>query len=118
VIDAEETRQLDGNADLLEAFAGGGFPGIFIVMDETPREAPEAIAGLDGSAAEDHAAGRLNHHRGRHLRVAPQHELVVEAGLDQPAFDGARLERGAAVDAEMPHPSRLYETDRRLRRAA
>jgi hypothetical protein len=81
VVDADEPSDLDRCADLLQALAPGGVGGVLVVVDESSRQTPQAVARLDGPPAEDDAAVRLDDDRRGDLRVPPQDEVVVGAGL-------------------------------------
>jgi hypothetical protein len=104
VIDADQRGELDRHVDLLTAFAHRRDRWILVVVDESAGQAPEAVAGLDRPATQDDSALGFHDHGGRNLRVVPQDEAVAWAGLHVTTFDDARHERGAAVDAEVPHP--------------
>jgi len=101
VIHPEQLRQLDMRTDLLKALANGGIFWIFVVVDKTAWQAPEAVARLDGTTAEDDATGVVHDDRGRHLGVSPQHEVVVGTGLELAGFDHPRDQGGTALDAEV-----------------
>jgi len=103
VINADQPGELDRHVDLLAALAHGRERGILIIVYEPTGQAPEAIAGFDRPAAQDDSALGFHDHGGRHFRVVPQDEAVVRARLHLAAFDHARHERTAAVDAEMSH---------------
>jgi len=105
VIDADEPRHLDAGANFFEAFTSRRVPGILIVVDEAARQAPQAAARLDRPASQENSALDLDHHRRRDLGIVPKHEVVVGACLDLAAFDHARHELGAAVDAVVGGPA-------------
>jgi hypothetical protein len=101
VVQAEQLRQLDVHAYLLHALAYRGILRILVVVDKPAREAPQAVARLNGAPADDDAPSMLDDHRGRDLGVLPQHEVVVGTCLQIAAFDHPRDERRAALDAVM-----------------
>jgi len=105
VIDPDEACHLDPCADLFEAFTSRRVPRVLIVVDESARKAPQAEARFDRPAAKEYPSVDLDHHRGRYLGVVPQNEVVVGTGLDLAAFDHARHELGAAIDAVVGHLS-------------
>ncbi len=99
MIHADEACLLDVNGNFFEAFTGGRIPGILVVVDESAGQAPQASARFDSSAAQQNSAFDLDHHRRGDFGVVPQDEVVIGTGLDFAAFDSARHELGAAVDA-------------------
>ena len=101
MIHAEKSGDLDRCGDLLAAFTDRGVARVLVVVDEPAGQAPEAQAWLDRPTAKQHTAVDLDDHRGDHLRVVPQDEVVVRAGLERAALDDSRLEDGAAFDAEV-----------------
>lgn len=103
VVHPEQLGQLNLRADLLEALTRGGVRRIFVIVDETAGQTPEAVARLDRPPPEDDSAFHLHDHCGRHLRVTPQYEAVVGARLELPTVDHARHQLGAAIDAEVTH---------------
>jgi len=105
VVDPDEARHLHPRADLFQAFASRRIPRILIVIDESAGQAPLAETRLDRAASEENSAVDLDHHGGRHLGVVPKHEIVVGTALDLPAFDHARHELGATVDAVVRGPA-------------
>jgi len=103
VVHAQEVEELDIGTDLLPALSHGRRGWVLVVVDEATGKAPQAAARLDRPPAEDDAAVGLDDHRGRHLRVAPEDEVVVRACLGLAAFDDPGHERRPALDAEVPH---------------
>jgi hypothetical protein len=107
VVHAEKAGELDAGVDLLAAFAYRCARRVFVVVDESTGEAPQAVAGLDAPPAQHDSAVALDDDRGRHLRITPQDEIVVGACLDLVALDDLDDERRAAIDAEVHHRGRL-----------
>jgi hypothetical protein len=105
VVDPDEARHLHPRTDLFQAFASRRIPRILIVIDESTGQAPLAETRLDRAASQENSAVDLDHHCGRHLGVVPKHEIVVGTALDLPAFDHARHELGATVDAVVRGPA-------------
>jgi hypothetical protein len=104
VINAKQSSQLDRSADLLHAFTDRGHARILVGVDEAARQTPQAITGLNRSAADHHSAVRLDHDCCRDFGVMPEDEAVIRASLDLAAFDDSGHEGCAAVDAEVsPH---------------
>jgi hypothetical protein len=103
VIDADQPGELDRDAYLLAALSDRRRRWILVIVDEAAGQAPEAVAWLDRPATQDDSALGFHDHRGRNLRVVPQDEAVAWAGLHLATFDDSRHERGAAVDAKVPH---------------
>jgi hypothetical protein len=106
VVNAEQLAQLDFSADLLTALAHRGVSRTLVVIDEAAGQAPLAVRGVDGPASQDYAGRRFDDDGRRHLRVAPQDEIVVRADLDRASFDRARDQGRSAVDAKVAHPGR------------
>jgi hypothetical protein len=106
VISAEQRRELDLGIDLLATLADRRAGGVFVVVYEPAGQAPEPIPGFDGAPPEHDAAVRLDHHRGRDLRVAPQDEVVVGTCLELTSLDRPRNQRSTAVEAEVAHGRR------------
>jgi len=103
VIRAEQLEELHGRADLLATFPHRRRRRVFVVVHESARQAPQAVARLDRAPAKDDSAFGFDHHRRRHLGVAPEHEVVVGTGLDLATFDDLDDQLRAAVDAEVTH---------------
>jgi hypothetical protein len=106
VIDVEHTVDFHARPDLLPAFARDRVSRTFVVVDKSPRETPEAIAGLDPAPPQHDAAGRRHDDGGRDLWIAPQHEVVLRTSLELATLDDLDHERRAALDAEVPHRNR------------
>jgi len=103
VIRPEQLDQLHRSADLLATFPHRRRRRVFVVIDESARQAPQSVSRFDRTPAKNDSAIGFDHHRGRHLRVAPEHEVVVRTGLDLASFDDLDDELRAAVDAEVTH---------------
>jgi hypothetical protein len=109
VVHADQPSQLDRCLDLLQALARRGGRRVLVVIHESTRQTPQAVARLDRAAAQHNAAFGLDHHRRRHLGVVPKDETVARARFDFTTFDDACHQGGAAVDAEMTQQSRGYD---------
>jgi hypothetical protein len=103
VVDADQTGDVHGGADLLTAFAHSRVERALVVIDEPARQAPQPAAGLDPAPPEQDSSRSLHDDSGHHLRVVPEDEVVVGARLVHPALDLARHELRSAVDAEVGH---------------
>jgi len=103
VVGAEQGCDLDRGTDLFEALTSRCGRRILVVVDKAARQAPLAVARLDGAPAEHHTAVVLDDHRGGDLRVAPEDEVVVGTGLELAALDDPHDQGRAAVDAEVGH---------------
>jgi hypothetical protein len=103
VINAQQACDLDARPDLLTALAPRCIRRILVVVDEAAGQAPQALARFDRAAAQQDPLADLDDHRGDHLGVVPQDEVVVRAGLERAALDDAGHERGSAIDAEVTH---------------
>jgi hypothetical protein len=103
VVNTQEGAEFDLGVDLLAALAHGGARGVLIVVDKATGQAPLPERGFDGAPAEHDATVMLHHHRRRDLRVSPQNIAVAGANLELAALDELRLQRPAAVDAEVTH---------------
>jgi hypothetical protein len=108
VIHADQTGDVDRCVDLLHALARRRAGRSLVVIDEPTRQAPQTVAGLDGTPSEQDTTVDLDHDRGRYLRVVPQNEVVARAGFDIATFDDPRHELSPAVDAEVAHRRRDY----------
>jgi len=108
VVDADQAGHLHVGANLLEALARRRGRWILVIVDKAPGQTPQAVTGLDRAPAEKHATLHLDDHSRGDLGVAPEHETIVGAGLERPAFDVAWNQLGSAVDAVMRHAQRPY----------
>jgi hypothetical protein len=63
VVDANQSGHLDTRADLLHALARSGLSGGFVVIDESAGQAPQAVARLNRTTAQDNPAGAFDDHR-------------------------------------------------------
>jgi hypothetical protein len=105
VIDTDQACHFDMSGDLLQAFASRRVPRIFVVVDEAAGKAPQTTARFDRAPSQDDAAVYLDHHRRGDLGIVPKHEVVVDARFYFAAFDHARHQLGAAIDAVVGHES-------------
>jgi len=103
VISADQLGELDPRADFLNALTNSGRRRVFIVVDESARQTPQATTRLDRTTPEHDAAFGFHHHGRGHLRIPPQDKRVVRADLVLAAFDEPGHQRRSAVDAEVGH---------------
>jgi len=103
VINPQQPGQLDLGVDFFEAFPRRGVRRVFVVIDETAGQAPQAVARLDRTSSKHDTTVDLHDHGGCDLGVTPQDEAVVGTGFDLATVDDSRHQRGAAVDTEVTH---------------
>jgi len=103
VINAQQSGQLDLRADFFEAFPRRGVRRVFVVIDETAGQAPQAVARLDRTSSQYDTAVDLHDHGGCDLGVTPQDEAVIGTGFQLATVDDTRHQSGAAVDTEVTH---------------
>ncbi|OLB90881.1 MAG: hypothetical protein AUI15_23755 [Actinobacteria bacterium 13_2_20CM_2_66_6] len=87
VKDTDQSGHHNRGANLFQAFAHRRLDRALIVVDKTTRQAPHPISRFDRPAAQDDAAIGFDDDRGRHLRVPPEHEVVVRTSLQRATFD-------------------------------
>jgi hypothetical protein len=87
VVNPDQPGELDRRCDLLTTLAYGRDRWILVIVHETTGQAPQAVAGFDRPPPQNNSALRFHDHGGRHLRVVPQDEAVVGAGLNLATFD-------------------------------
>jgi hypothetical protein len=108
VKDADEPGLLDLRADLLPALARRSLPWALVIVDETTGKAPQSKTGLDGASAEQDPSIDLHHDCRGDLRVVPQDEVIVRAGLELATLDDTRHQLSSAKDAVVAHQLELY----------
>jgi hypothetical protein len=106
VVHAEQVRQLDGSPDLLPALPDRGAGRVLIMIDEAAGKTPVAVTRLDRSPAQHDSAVGLDDHRGRHLGIAPEDEVIVRAGFELAALDDPNDQRRPTHEAVVTQPGR------------